>query len=200
MEISETDIGYEIGKWYLVRIDFDLYIPAKFIGFRKPCSIPVNFAHDFPHPGEAIFENVKLFKHSAVCGFEGTGWVNTSSYGRYTSFKPAFREVQETELWAIEAIEKFQRVIAGRQKSFRIPLPNGFDFEGKIKPPREKDNLPGQYFAKLINPKTGKKTEGNFTYDGQSESVELFLLCHFPDHHIIEIKQIKVLPGILPTK
>lgn len=189
----QEDIGYEIGEWYMVQIGFDdIFIPAKFIGIRKPCSLPENLFHRFPHPGEAVFENVKIWNG---CGFKGSEWLDKSDYstiGEYTSYKPTFRHVKENELWAVQAIEEFQRMIAGRQKSFTISLPNGFQFEGKIKAPKEKGDLPGEYYAKAINPKTGEEKEGRFEYDGKSESVHFFLLSRLPGWHIVMLKQQKI--------
>jgi len=189
--ISEEDIGYKVGKWYMVEIDDEIYVPAKFLGLRKPCSQPKAIGHSFPHPGEAIFENVKLY---FSCGFEGTEWEKGSGYwgGRYTSFRPVFRPVNESELWAVQAIERFRKVIAGRLKNFSITLPNGFRFEGKIKPPKKKDNLAGEYSAKVIDPKNGQEREGKFKYNGKSESVHAFILSKLPGQHIVSVKPLKV--------
>ncbi len=199
MAESEENTGYEIGKWYMVEIDRKVFIPAKFIGLRKPCPLPIELSHDFPHPGQAVFENVKIY---SGCGFKGADWKEDSGYrnlgigGRYTNFAPTFRPVTENELWAVRAIEKFQEIVAGREKSFSITMNNGCRLEGKIQPPKKKDNLAGEYYSKVINPKTRESKEGKFDYDGKSESVQVYLLSRLPGWHIIEVKQQKIFFGI----
>ncbi len=189
------NIGYETGKWYMVEIDYKVFIPAKFIGIKNSCFRMGRTFHNFPHPGEAVFENIQLYN---TCGFVGNCWEESDynkSDGEYTSFRSQFREVSENDFWAVQAIEEFQKIIASRKKSFTIFLPNGFRLEAKVKPPKEKDNLPGEYYAKVINPKTGQNKEGKFKYDGKKESVSCFVLSNFPGWHILEIKQLKIFLG-----
>lgn len=196
--MESKNIGYEIGKWYMVKIYYEVFIPAKFIGIR-PCSKMADAFHDFPHPGEAVFENVKIWGN--CCGFEGVKWEDTGQFsGRYTSFAPEFKPVSENELWAVKAIEEFQKAITGRKKGFSISLNGGFVFEGKIRPPKEKENSAGEYYAKCVDPKTGEKKEGRFDYDGKSESVNAFLLSKLPGWHIVSVKQQKIYSGIPPHK
>jgi hypothetical protein len=194
--------GYEIGKWYMVDlkgmhdvpgkgIGYYYQIPAKFIGLaRCEASRRNSFVHDFPHPGQAVFENVEI----EGCGYEGINWVKENSLwgsGKYTGFRPTFRPVTETELWAVRAIERFQQLIAGRHQTFKITLPNGFVFKGQVKPPAKKDNISGCYSATLINPKTGKEKTGTFEYDGKGESPQAFLLTKMPGWQIVRLELVK---------
>lgn len=191
--MQDENIGYEVGKWYLVEIGWQVFIPAKFIGIRRGCNFKSPF-HDFPHPGQAIFENVKLHKS---CGFDGDKWRRGeegyglgAGIGGYTDFQPKFRPVTENELWAVEAIEEFQKVVAGQKQSFSIIMNNGWKLEGKVKPPGKKDNLPGRYYAHLVNKKTGEERGGFFNYDGKSESTRAFLNSKLPPEvwHIHTLK------------
>ncbi len=193
MEKSKENVGYEVDKWYLVEIGLGIFIPAKFIGLKKPCPLLTKILHDFPHPAQAVFENVKIY---GGCGFKGVNWDG----GKYTNFTPAFREVTESELWAVEAIEEFQKMITERKKSFSIIMRNGFRFEGKIKHPKKRDNLAGEYYAQLINPETGEKKEGKFEYDGSKESVQSYLLSKLPRWHIVKIEQRKISSFGVPQK
>ncbi len=182
--------GYELGKWYLVQIGWKVFIPAKFIGLKRPCGKCTHTKFDlgyFPHLGEASFENVVLY---GSCGFAGAQWEKDYHLGggRYNGYIPIFREVTETELWAVQAIEKFQSLLTNRAKSFEIELPNGFKFQGKLKPPGKKDNLQGEYNAKMINPTTGEEKHGKFNYDGSLSSPREFLLKRLPGWHIVECK------------
>ena len=175
--MQSENIGYEVGKWYMVEINYEVYIPAKFTGINHGCNLG-SFYHNFPHPGQAVFENIKLFKNH--CGFEGDqlggGGVGIGmNKDRYFSFKPKYRQVTENELWAVKAIEEFQKIVAGQKQAFSIVMNNGWKLEGKVKPPGKKDNLPGKYFARIVNKKTGEKREGLFNYDGKSESVRAFI-------------------------
>jgi hypothetical protein len=192
------EIGYKIGNWYMVEIDYNVFIPAKFIGIRPQCPFRGSLFHNFPHP-EAVFENVKLYNS---CGFIGADWDSTANHGRgaYRSFRPKYRPVTESELWAVKAIEEFQKIIASRKKSFTIVLPNGFRFVGKVIPPKRKDNLPGKYYAELVNPKTGKRKEGWFMYDGKSNSVQEFLLSKLPGWQVLKLEQLEVTFGLLSEK
>src|SRR3989344_2653560 len=176
--MENDKIGYEIGKWYMVEIDLGVFIPAKFTGLIPGCNVRSDVFHSFPHPWQAVFENVKLFKNH--CGFEGDqlggGGIGLGmDKKKYLSFKPKYRQVTENELWAVKAIEEFQQIVAGRKQAFSIQMDNGWKFEGKVKPPRKKDNLLGRYFAYLVNKKTGEERKGFFDYDGKSESVRAFI-------------------------
>lgn len=180
-------VWYEAGKWYLVEIDHGVFVPGKFTGVQ-PCPRKIDFSHDFPHPGEAIFENTRTGGFEK-CGYSGTCWDQNKK--RYMDCKPVFRLVTENELWAVRAIEEFQKMIAGRKNSFKIVLPNGCVFQGKIAFPNKKDNLPGDYFARIINPKTGEKREGTFSYEREAVSVKQLILNKFPGWNIIELKLVK---------
>ena len=184
---NKIDVGYEVGKWYLVEIDYGVFVPGKFIGVQ-PCSKEANFGHNFPHPGEAIFENTKTGGFEK-CGYSGICWDEIKK--RFTDCKPVYRLVTENELWAVRAIEEFQKMIAGRKNSFKIELPNGCVFQGKIGHLNKKDDLPGTYFAKIINKKTSEKKEGIFSYKKESVSVKQLISNKFPGWEIIELKLVK---------
>ena len=178
------NIGYEVGKWYMVMIGHDICIPAKFVGLRPGCDFKRDYFHNFPHPGQAVFENIKLFKNH--CGFE---WDQLGGGG--VGFKPRYRQVTEKELWAVKAIEEFQMVVAGQKQAFSIQMSNGWKFEGKVKPPGKKDNLPGKYFARIVNKKTGEERKGYFDYNGSCESTRSFInskLLSPEDWHIHTLK------------
>jgi len=181
--MENDKIGYEIGKWYMVEIDLGVFIPAKFTGLIPGCNVRSDVFHSFPHPWQAVFENVKLFKNH--CGFEGDqlggGGIGLGmDKKKYLSFKPKYRQVTENELWAVKAIEEFQKIVAGQKQAFSIVMNNGWKLEGKVKPPGKKDNLPGKYYAELTNKKTGEERKGPFDYDGKSESVHAFLNSKLP--------------------
>jgi len=187
-KMENDKIGYEIGKWYMVEIDSGVFIPAKFTGLIPGCDFKSIPFHNFLHPGQAVFENVKLY---GSCGFEGADWQSAYKTGGYNSFKPKYRPVTENELWAVKAIEEFQKIVAGQKQAFSIVMNNGWKLEGKVKPPGKKDNLPGKYFARIVNRKTGEEREGPFNYDGKSESVRAFInskLSSPEDWHIHTLK------------
>ena len=192
--MQSGNIGYEVDKWYMVEINYEIFIPAKFVGLRPGCDFESNPFHSFPHPGQAVFENVKLFQNH--CGFEGDQ-LGGGGYGlgmdkdRYLGFKLRYRQVTEKELWAVLAIEEFQKVVAERKQAFSIQMNNGWKFEGKVKPPGKKDNLPGKYFAYIVNKKTGEERNGHFDYNGSCESTRSFLnskLSSPEDWHIHTLK------------
>ena len=193
--MQSGNIGYEVDKWYMVEINYEIFIPAKFVGLRPGCDFESNPFHSFPHPGQAVFENIKLFQNH--CGFEGDrlggGGVGIGmDKDRYFGFKPKYRQVTEKELWAVQAIEEFQKVIAGQKQTFSIVMNSGWKFEGKVKPPMKKDNLPGKYYAHIVNKKTGEERKGHFDYyNGSCESTRSFLnskLSSPEDWHIHTLK------------
>lgn len=206
----DPECGYEIGKWYMVDLKgfHDIpskgighyQIPAKFIGLVK-CEASNRrreFSHSFPHPGQAVFENVEI----DGCGYEGINWVKGKEmYGtsKYTGFRQSFRPVTESELWAVQAIERFQQLISGRKQSFEVSLPNGFVFKGQIKPPAKKDNVSGHYLATIINPQTGEEKSGTFEYDGKSASPHEFVIAKKPGWQITRLKLVKARIGTMQS-
>lgn len=167
---EESGIGYVTGKWYLVTVDYSgASVPAKFLGLRAGVHVRDHYYPTFPCPGTAVFDHVK----PGGCGFcpagpseEEPGWGSCRRV--YTRFAPAYPEVSVSEQWQVAAIERFYEVLRGRQESFRVSLPDGMVFEGKIKPPRPSERRPGRYFVRVRRLDTGKEFEGVFDFESNS--------------------------------
>jgi hypothetical protein len=179
---------YQPDHWYVVPIQYKVEIPAKFVGLLPSCNVRLLGHKDYmPSHPQALFENVRPFDS---CGFGGTDWISGSYSSRYQNYTPIFREVTEKDLWAVQAIERFQKALALRQASFSIPLPDGTTFECRLKPPKGEKDLPGKYSVRLVNPETNELEEGWFNYSGGAPSVRAFILGRRPGWHIDQVKRI----------
>lgn len=196
-EVDLSRIGYEEGSWYMVPIgkhSYPLYeIPGRYIGLTSPCP-KRSYSSDFPHPGMANFENILLPERE--CGYKGAGWdASGGSYphlGRFRSFIPSYREVTANELWQVEAIERFQKLISGQRVGFDMELPSGDILDVKVKPAKRGDDLAGRYDIHLIDPKTGEEKSGWHSHPSGKGKVRDLVVRNFPGWHIINITRKKV--------
>jgi len=97
-----------------------------------------------------------------VCFDDGSIWDESSQSPWYSrnKYDPP-RPIREDELWAVEAMQKFQQFLAGDKKEFTINFTDGNKFVGKLVRSKPKNPCAeGRYCLEVIVKGESKPREG----------------------------------------
>lgn len=110
------------------------------------------------------------------------------------------RPLQDGELWVTEALEQFQRLLAGQTDRFSIKFSDGTQFVGRVIPAKAPTELtrPGEYYAR-VSIAGDKEREGKFDFIPTAElpDVVAFLRNKFSPK---QIELLEVRPNLSKGK
>ena len=96
-------------------------------------------------------------------------WSDGTVWDEYCSVNRP-RPLAAEELWIQEAIEKFQRLLAGRETSFTIDFLDGGKFVGKYGPKDKKSHHEEGEYKVNLTLERGKVKEGSFYFKPTPEA------------------------------
>lgn len=116
---------------------------------------------------------------------DGTIWNESDRCG-----KPP-RPLGDNEVWAFEALQRIQQLLAGGVMNFEVPLTEGMKFIGRLRG-RNGNTFEGTYHAKIVF-KDGGKDQGYFDFKPSPNlpTAEAFLRARY-ERPQREIRSLKV--------